>query len=225
MPALALAEVVRVKVVRIVGGGGDLRAIQKRVFRDRVAVIESDQVDLSKTHEVGELHAQIRDRAPNPEVLRGVPREMRETGVLPVIKAHIGPDIVVAIGEAVLEIVTENPLRSAQLIDVLDPILCEELVFNHVIRGLEAHFFEEVENSVHAERDLVGEQGEVQLLQARSVSEDEPALPRVAIPEGLQRLARPLRSRIHQNPLAASIRPPDRAGGLRCPHPPVAPSL
>ena len=179
VPAEALAEIVRMKMVRIVRlhveNADRVRIRLLDILRKIVAGIDANQIDLLEAEIERQLHTGERHRAAGIGRLRGVGREveaMREA----LARQMVEEDRVAALIEAIAKIGGEELRRSLERIDRTPPVLRDEMVFDHVEGGTPIELRRLEEEAVDRERDFVLQNGQVGPVQARSVPDDEAAL-------------------------------------------------
>ncbi len=117
---------------------GDVEALDRRVFRNDVIVVEADEDQRLHAEKIGELHADVGDRAARPGLARDIGREEREVLVLVIAHADVQPVYVIPL-EAVAQIVAEPFLRTCQPVDFIGAVLGDEAILHHIMLRQEAH--------------------------------------------------------------------------------------
>ena len=187
MPAKALAEIVRVEMVRVVGlhvqhPSAIVRGLLY-ILWDVIAGIDADEVDFLEAEIVGKLHAGEGHRAARIGHLRSVCRKV-ESMRIALARPVIEEDRVLALLEAIAEIGREQLGGPAQRIDGIGPVLSDQVVLDHIKGRCPFKVRHLQEEAIRREGRLAGQLREIRSIQARPVANDEtPRRACVVIPE------------------------------------------
>ncbi|MNL27224.1 hypothetical protein D3C87_1488020 [compost metagenome] len=147
-------------------------------------VVDPDQDHLAEPHVVCQLHGHVRNGIAFPEAVRRILRE----GAL---RQALEEDELIRVGNKGQSAHAEELWRG-DLLDFPDALLNHKRIDRDEVSGVEVELILQQVDPIEAEGDLVLQEGEVHVPQARPVSDDDTALSDMLVLEGAELLLRSL---------------------------------